>query len=141
MKVGAKSVGVSRQTPRSRARTFSPESVSSWPRMAAVHPNPTSTTSTPGSLRAMSASAAGVPIGAALQAHGRQGKALPVLAHELAIVVAGAGEADHAPGGHVVVAAMDGVGEEPLNGVLEQQAEKRLPADAGEGHLVLFELV
>src|SRR6476646_9654626 len=130
MKVGAKSVGVSRQTPRSSASTFSPASVSSWPRMAAVHPKPTSTTSTPGSLRAISASIAGVPFGAALQADGRQGEALAVFADELSVVVSRAGEADHLPSCHVAIAAIDRIGEKPFDRVLQEDAEEGLPAHA-----------
>src|SRR5690606_11829714 len=51
--VGGKSVGVSRQPPRSIARTSRPSSVSSWARIAAVQPKPTRTTSTWGSFRAI----------------------------------------------------------------------------------------
>src|SRR4051812_47845241 len=70
--------------------------------------SPPITSSFQGARILMGGEAFRVPVRAALQADRRQGKALAVFAHELAVVVAGAREADHLPGRHVAVAAVDG---------------------------------
>src|SRR5689334_14406596 len=89
--------------------------------MEPVHPRPTITTSFGGSLRAMYTSTlVRFPVIATGDADGRIRVALVVTAHPVGIVITGAREADHLPGTHVVIAAVDWIGEESLLRVLEQ---------------------
>ena len=53
-----------------------------------------------------------------------------MLGDVVAIVVARAGEAQHAPGYHVAIAAVDRVGEEPFHRIAQHQREERLGVDA-----------
>src|SRR6266702_8826496 len=119
-----KSVAVSRQGPRSMATTFNPASVSCCARIEPVQPRPMITASFLGSTRAISAS------------HPVDGNrpvriGLVVLVDMVAIVVARAGEADHLPARHILVAAIERIGEEAFHGVLQHQLEKLLGAETG----------
>src|SRR6185437_9133285 len=132
------SVAVSRQGPRSIATTFMPALVSSWARIEPVQPRPMITTSVDGSMRVM-AFALGrgggsmrEPIGPAGDTDGRQREALVVALDPVAIVVAGAGKADHFPADHVAVAAIDRIGEEALLRVVQYVLEESLRAGAVE---------
>src|SRR5690348_7871342 len=130
MKVGAKSVGVSRQAPRSSASTLSPSSVSSWARIAPVQPNPIRRTSTSGSLVAIvSPSGFRRPARPAVKADRRQRKRFVVLGDPGPVVVARPGEADQLPADHVAVAAVDRVGEEALDSVLLHHREEGVALD------------
>src|SRR5690606_31218083 len=104
--------------------TSSPASVSSWARIAPVHPKPTSTTSTGGKFLAMSlpfparflffaaALSGRIPGRTAHEADGLDVNRRAVVIEKIAIVVAGAGEAHELPANHVAVAAIDRIGEE-----------------------------
>src|ERR1051326_5381409 len=62
----------------------------------------------------------------------RRRKALVVPLDPVAIIVAGAGKADPFPGRHVLVAAVDRVGEEAVLRVLEDELEELGAVAAGE---------
>src|SRR5947209_1790893 len=109
------------------ATTSSPAAVSCSAMIEPVQPRPMTTALVAGSLRAMSRSAFRGPFRPAGNADRRQRVVLVVVADVVAIVVARAGEADHLPRRHVLVAAIDGVGEEAFHGVLQQQLEKAAP--------------
>src|ERR1700712_2556987 len=81
------------------------------------------TTSLRGSLLAISA-LSWLPFRPANQAHRRMRGAVVVGLDPVAKIVAGAREADHRPAGHVAVAAINGIGEEALLGVLQQEREE-----------------
>src|SRR3569833_2839417 len=108
-----KSVAVSRQGPRSSATTFSPASVICWARSDPVQPRPMITASRLGRSFAMAL--------ALLRIDGDRPARVRhvVLVDMVAIVVARAGEADHFPARHVLVAAIQRVGEEAFHGVLQ----------------------
>src|ERR1700688_1802636 len=57
------------------------------------------------------------------------------------IVVAGAGVADHLPGGHVAVATVDRIREEARLDVLDRQRKERLSVDAVQLEIALFEIL
>src|SRR4051812_9783984 len=104
--------------------TSSPSSVSSCAIIEPVQPSPTITTSFLGSTRGMDLSAFRCPIRASKHARGWQRITLVVTIDPVAIIVTGAGEADHFPGDHVPISAVDRVGKEAsldvLNDLLEE---------------------
>src|SRR5579871_2487064 len=106
-----------------------------------VQPRPIMTTSFAGSFCGMSVRSGfvGGPVGATGDAHRRIGITFVVALDPIAVVVTNAGEANHLPTGHVAIAAMDGVREEPFGHVLEQGAEEALRIDAVELDLAVFE--
>src|ERR1700722_4989407 len=77
--------------------------------------------------------------GLADDADGRQRVGFGVALDPVAIVVAGAGEADHLPCGHIAVAAIDGIGEEALPRVGQHLLEKGGGARALECYRAVFE--
>src|SRR5690348_6358616 len=130
---------VSRNPPRSSASTCRPASVSSFARMLAVHPNPTSTTSTEGRRVAMSRLLRrGV---AARDAHERHVVFPAVLADLGHVVVARSRKPDELPADEVAVAAVDGIGEEALDGVHDEDLEELLAEVPGDLRLALLERV
>src|SRR6185503_19030487 len=120
------------------AMTSSPWSVSSFAMIEPVQPRPTMTTSLCGSLRAMSARLR-CPVGTAGDGDGRQREAFVMPVDPVEVIVAGAGEADHLPGDHVAVAAVDRVGKEALLDVLERLLEESLAVGAFQLGLAAFE--
>src|SRR6266568_4197948 len=111
------------------ATTLSPLAASSCARIDPVQPSPTITASVAGSLNAMTArlrseSLFRYPVGSAHDADGRQRVAFVVALDPIPVVVAGSGKSDHLPANHVAVAAVNGIGEEPLAGVLQQVLEE-----------------
>ena len=86
------------------------------------------TTSFLGSFRAIGPLSAlvDVPIRPSHDADGRKRIALVMAVDPVAIIVARAWKADHAPGAHVAIAAVDRIGEKTLLRVLQQQFEERL---------------
>src|SRR5581483_3027413 len=117
------------------AITSRPASVSSCARIDPVQPKPTITASFGGSLRGMTDSTPWGPLGAPADADGRIRVALVVPAYPVAIVIARSGEADHLPGAHVAVGAVDGIGEESRLRILQQQLEELLAIDVLEAQL------
>ncbi len=71
-----------------------------------------------------------VPIRPSLEADGRTGIAFVMSVDPVAVVVPGAGIADHAPRAHVAIAAVNRIGEKSLPRVRKQQLEERLSIDA-----------
>src|SRR5712691_9244212 len=145
----SKSGCVSRQPPRSRPTTLSPESASSLARMVPVSPTPTVTTSTGFSLVAMALalrlvvehhvyrvavlidlcdSLVDVGDGDRLRAVGDV-----VLVDEAGVYSGDAGEADQLPARLVAVAAVHGVGKEAFDGVVQEQIEEELRAAIAVG--------
>src|SRR5581483_1769452 len=122
------------------AITSRPASVSSCARIEPVQPRPTITASFGGSLRGMAESAPGSPLRSPADADGRVRVTLVVAAHPVAIVITRARKADHLPSAHVTVGAVDGIGEEPCLGVLQQRLEKLLAVDLFEAELAAFEI-
>src|SRR5690348_6173346 len=103
---------VARKPPRSSATTCRPTSVSSFARIDAVQPKPTSTTSLGGSLLAMSRLPdAGVAPG---DAHIRHVELLAELVDLCHVVVARPRKTDELPADEVLVPAVDRIGEEAL---------------------------
>src|SRR5689334_3878853 len=148
----AKSGSVSRQRPRSRPTTCNPASASSLARMVPVRPTPTTTASTGFSLVAMSI----LPheqhvLGMAVLVERRL--ALEdvddrdrqrvvrhaVLLDVLRIDRGDAGKADQLPADLVAVAAIDRVGEETFDRVVEQQVEEEARRHRVERELALVE--
>src|SRR4051794_36591074 len=108
-----------------------PSSVSSWAMIEPVQPSPMMTTSLRGSRRAISVSPCPRrPVRAAGQADRRQRKGLVVAVHPVEIVVASAWIADHFPGDHVAIAAIDRVGEKTHLHILDGLFEEPLAVDA-----------
>src|SRR5712692_372224 len=129
----AKSGSVSRQRPRSRPTTCSPASASSFARIVPVRPTPTITASTGLSRVAMSVLSARedmlrvavlVGLGAPFE-HVEDRHRLGVVGH--AVLVA--------------VAAVDRVGEEALDGVVEQEVEEEPPRYRFERELSVLQPV
>src|SRR5690349_20551864 len=133
----AKSGSVSRQRPRSRPTTCNPASASSLARMVPVKPTPTTTASTGFSFVAMSVlpheqcvlrMAVLVERALALEkvddGDGQRVVRHAVLVDVLRIDRRDAGKADQLPADLVAVAAVDRIGEEALDGVVEQQVEE-----------------
>src|SRR5665213_1919617 len=110
------------------AMTSSPSSVNSLARIQPVQPRPMMTTSFLGSLRAM-ALPLRRPFRAACETHWRQWIGLVVTIDPVEIIVAGAGEADHLPGHHVAIAAIDRIGEKPHLDILDGLREERLAVE------------
>src|SRR5690348_7018430 len=119
--------------------------------MAPVQPRPITTTSFAGSLCAIrllqfahssdvSAQRASLrPVRMAGDADRRQCHALVVTLDPLAIIVVRAGKADHLPADHVLVAAIDRIGEESVLGVLEQRLEEVVAIRALELERLVFQ--
>src|SRR5882672_3824721 len=149
----AKSGSVSRQRPRSRPTTLNPASASSLARMVPLSPTPTTTAST-GLSR--------VAIGSVLprEQHvlrmpGLVERRLPledvddryrqrvvrhaVLLNVLRVHRGDAGKADQLPADLVAVAAVDRIGEEALDGVVQQQVEEEARRHRLERKLGLVE--
>src|SRR5882762_7671132 len=118
-----KSVAVSRHGPRSMATTLRPASVNCWAMIAPVQPRPMITASFLGSSLAI--------LRLPINGNGAFGIRLVVLADMVAIIVTRAGKADHLPARHVLVAAIERIGEEAFHGVLQHQFEKLLGAETG----------
>src|SRR5258708_11152902 len=109
-----------------------------------VQPRPTITTSVDGSLRVIVLVLESwrrlrrCSRARAADADGRQGIALVVAIDPVAVVVLGAGEADHLPPDHAAIAAVDGIGEESLAGGVQHLLEEPGGAGAGEGDRALL---
>src|ERR1700722_1023364 len=141
-KVVGKSVGASRHGPRSIATTSRPSSVNSFARIEPVQPSPMIATSFLGSLRAIVIRPSGfarVPIHSAFKADGRTGITLVVTIDPVAVIVAGAGKADHAPRAHVAIATVDRISEKSLLRVFDQKLEERLAVDANQLRIAVLE--
>src|ERR1700752_5114305 len=112
--------------------TSRPSSVSSCARIEPVQPRPMIATSLWGSLRAIvrPSGLAWIPIPPSHEADGRMWVALVMTLNPGAILVTGAGIADHSPRAHVTIAAVNRVGEKSLVHVCQQLFEERLPVDA-----------
>src|SRR6478752_5285650 len=108
--------------------TSRPSSVNSFARIEPVQPRPMIATSFLGSFWAMgsASSLARVPIRPSLEADGRTGIAFVMSVDPVAVVVPGAGIADHAPRAHIAIAAVNRIGEKSLPRVRKQQLEERL---------------
>src|ERR1700691_2161217 len=119
--------------------TSRPASVSSCARIDPVQPSPMITTSLGGSLVVMFSASLRRPLGAPREAHGGMGITLVVPAHPVAVVVAGAGIADHFPAAHILVAAVDRVREESFLRVLQQGLEEELAIGSFEPHFSCFQ--
>src|SRR5690606_176891 len=138
-----KSGTVARSSPRSRASTCRPSSVSSCAMMDAVQPNPTSTTSTGSSRFAIvppsdvGAHARAIP---AQDADGRQRVGLSVLSDFLDVVVPGPGKADQLPASEPAVAAVHRIGQESFLRVLPQHGKKSLGGNVSEFDLAGFQI-
>src|SRR5262249_41049113 len=131
---------VDRGPPRSSTAILSPVGPSSLARMPPVQPMPTMTTSTGGSLVAM----VRAPSGHVLDAGGIGDVpvAVAVFLGVLGVVRQHAGEADHLPGGLILVAAVDRVREHPLHHVLIERDEERAARQiAGERDLAASEIL
>src|SRR5580698_6189373 len=109
-----KSLGVSRQGPRSMATTSNPASVSCWARIEPVQPSPTITTSFLARVRANSALD---PV----DGDRSFGIRHVVLVDVIAIIVTRARKAQHLPARHATIAAVERVGEATFHGVLQHQ--------------------
>src|SRR5271155_2311690 len=120
--------------------TSRPSSVSSLARIDPVHPRPMMTTSRAGSLCTILRLALD-PFRAAFKADRRQRETLIVFVDPFPVVVTRAGKSDHAPADHVLVAAVDGIGEEALLHVLHDLLEKGFAIDAAERDRALLEAV
>src|SRR5580692_5920159 len=95
--------------------------------MAPVHPKPTNTAST--GLRVVAMILAFRPAGTALESDRGVGYALSVARHPLFIIVVGPGESNHLPGPHILIAAVDRIGEVAFLGVLQEHREEGLTVD------------
>src|SRR5438105_3180970 len=115
-----KSVAVSRQGPRSIASTFSPAVLNSWAMIEPVQPSPMITTSFLGSIRAMALGLLSIDGDRAFWIRH------VMLADMVAVVVARPGKADHLPARHVLIAAIERIGEKALHRVLQHQLEEFL---------------
>src|ERR1700722_19810412 len=122
----AKSVGVSGQGPRSNATTFKPASHSCCPMMAPVQPKPTNTAST--GLRVVAISS--LPSGAALESYRWKRHTLAVASYPILVVIVSPWKADHLPCAHILVAAIDGIGEIAFLGILQKHGEERFSVDS-----------
>src|ERR1700742_4910999 len=139
-----KSLAVSRHGPRSMATTSKPASVSSCARIEPVHPRPIMTASLRGSLRAMLRlfkntgravppvvnKSSLCPVRMIVDADGRQRDPLVMAIDPVAIIVMRPRKADHLPGGHVFVTAIDRIGKKTALRVLEDLAEELLAVEA-----------
>src|SRR5580704_822334 len=123
----AKSVGVSRHGPRSSATTFKPASQSCCPMIAPVQPQPTNTAST--GLRVVVISTLR-PTGASLESDRGKGHRLAVAGYPIFVVIVGARETDHLPCTHILVAAVDWIGEITFLGILQKHGEERFGVDS-----------
>src|SRR5256714_13006478 len=148
----AKSGSVSRQRPRSRPTTCNPASASSLARIVPLKPTPTITASTGFSLVAMSVLfheqhvlrvTVLVERALALQdvddRHRQRVVRHAVLLDMLRIDGGYPGKADQLPADLVAVAAVNGIGEEPLDGVVEQQVEEEARRHRLERKLAFIE--
>src|SRR5262249_39420116 len=97
-----------------------------------VQPRPMMTTSFFGSFCAMATSMIGEPFGAPDDADRRQREGLVVAIDPVEIVVACARKADHFPGRHVAVSAIERISEEALLNELECLGEECLAVGAVE---------
>src|SRR5690349_8031345 len=113
-----------------------PVSASSCAIIAAVHPKPTKAMSTGGSFCTICLSLVlfslfgRFPARPAPDADGRQVELLAVAGNVRTVVVVGAGKTDQLPARHVLVAAIEGIGEEALDRVLHQHGEERVALGA-----------
>src|SRR5450755_1987038 len=96
--------------------------------MAPVHPKPTNTAST--GLSVVVTALSLHPTRTAFETHRRIGDTLAVPGHPFLVVIVGAGESDHLPGAHILIAAVDGIGEVAFLGVLQKHREESLTVDA-----------
>lgn len=74
----------------------------------------------------------GCPVSTPGDADWGMGITLVVTANPIAVVVADAGKPDHLPSDHLTIAAVDGIGEEALRHILQQDIEETLRIDAVE---------
>src|ERR1700722_4015972 len=96
--------------------------------IAPVQPKPTSTAST--GLRVVAMILDLPPAGTALKADSRVGDALSVASHPFLVIVVRAREADHLPGAHILIAAINRIGKIPLFGVLQEHGKEGFAVDA-----------
>ncbi len=83
----------------------------------------------------------GLPIGRAHYADGAERELLVVAPDAIAVVVASAWEADHLPGAHVAVSAVDMVGKKAFPNRLKQRLEEGLPVDPFELHVAALKVL
>src|SRR5689334_19462868 len=140
MFVHAKSGSVSRNFPRSSASTSRPASVSSCARMDAVHPNPTSTTSTGLSRVAIVSTPARrrQPV-ATGKTDGGHRVLLPVLINLIDVVVTRSRKTYQLPAREIAVASIDRIGKKAFASVFPQDLEELLGRRAGELDLAFFQ--
>src|SRR6185437_1800216 len=109
--------------------------------MEPVQPRPTITTSRFLSFFAISARCR-VPVRpAAADRDRRQREALVIPPDPVAVIIARAGKADHLPGAHAAIPAIDRVGEEAVLCVLDQHLEEAAAARPLELQLAGFDPV
>src|ERR1700712_3727880 len=133
-----KSTAVSRQGPRSRQTRSRPDSISSFKRIEPAQPRPITTASVRGSLVAISL-ALRFPVGTTGDAQRLQIDRLVVDFDIIPVIVACAGEAEHLPGSHVLVAAVDWISKKSFHRVLQHGGEKLLAGNALELDIALFQ--
>src|SRR5271163_3245619 len=95
--------------------------------MAPVQPKPTNTAST--GLREVVISSLR-PAGTALESDRGKGHRLAVASHPILVVIVRARESDHLPCGHILVAAVDWIGEIAFLGILQKHGEERFGVDS-----------
>src|SRR5580692_10684248 len=95
--------------------------------MAPVQPKPTNTASTGFKVVAMILSL--LPARTAFESDRGVGHAFSVVGHPFFIIVVGARKSNHLPGPHILIPAIDGIGEVALLGVLQEHGEERFTVD------------
>src|SRR5882672_6549371 len=122
--------------PRSRPTTLSPALVSSRDRMLPVQPMPMTTASTSLSFVTI----APAPLRKVRNRLRFLVVFLVVVGLDLVAITRGqTGKADHLPRHLVLVAAIHGIGEEPLLGEGQKRIEEQRAAEGGEFGLALFQ--
>src|ERR1700733_2975259 len=96
--------------------------------IAPVQPKPTSTAST--GLRVVAMISELPPAGTAFEADSRGGDALSVASHPFLVIVVGTREADHLPGAHIFIAAINRIGKITFLGVLQEHGKEGFAVDA-----------
>src|ERR1039458_6222828 len=133
-----------RPWPRSRPTTLRPEAASSLARMEPAKPTPMTTTSTSFSFWGIGLfpSHAGdyrVAARAIRDAQRLSMKFHTVLIDQVVVICVRTGKSDHLPGDFVLVAAINRIGEESFNRVLQQELEECVRRHAGKVDISFFE--
>src|SRR5580700_9789789 len=144
---GENSDAVSRHGPRSMAMTSSPASHSSVARIEPVQPRPMMTASFAGNFFAIANLVAARwrslarPVGMILDRCRRDRDGLIMPVDPLAVIVMRAGKSDHLPGRHVLVAAVDRIGEKALLRIVENKLEEVFSAALRQLELVVLQIL